>query len=177
MQLWHELQTFGFRGGYRSVQRHVGRWRTEGRAPGGDPHRRSVLGAKTPSPRQVRWWLVLPEARLSPEQRRYVSALTTTTVAIQAAQELAREFGRVLGEHDTTALEPWLVRAGGSDLVEFRDLVPGLRRDQAAVQAAVEPTWSNGQTEGQVNRIKMLKRQMYGRASVALLRQRVLHAA
>jgi len=60
---------------------------------------------------------------------------------------------------------------------ELRDFAAGLRRDGSAVRAAVEQPWSNGQTEGQVKRLKLLKRQMYGRASFALLRQRVLHAA
>jgi len=133
--------------------------------------------ATAPSRRQVRWWLVLPEAQLPAEQRRYLSALTATTDAIREAQALAVEFGRIVREHDTGALEPWLVRAGGSELAEFRDFAVGLRRDQAAVEAAVAKRWSNGQTEGQVNKIKMLKRQMYGRASIALLRQRLLHAA
>jgi transposase len=62
-------------------------------------------------------------------------------------------------------------------VAEFRDFAVGLRRDTAAAQAAIASAWSNGQTEGQVHKIKMLKRQMYGRASVALLRQRLLHAA
>lgn len=70
-----------------------------------------------------------------------------------------------------------MTAASTSELAEFRDFAAGLRRDDAAVRAAVERHWSNGQSEGQVNGIKLLKRQMYGRASVASLRQRLLHAA
>ena len=62
-------------------------------------------------------------------------------------------------------------------MAEFRDFAVGLRRDTAAAQAAIASPWSNGQTEGKVNKIKMLKRQMYGRANVPLLRQRMLAAA
>lgn len=179
VQLWRELQALGFGGTYRAVQRHVARWRPAGRRRRGRAAAGPRGGArtKTPSPRQVRWWLVLPEARLSDEQRRYISTLTAATAAIRSAQELAVEFGRVLREHDTAALGPWMAQAGASELAEFRDFFVGLRRDQAAVQAAVAESWSNGQTEGQVNKIKMLKRQMYGRASVALLSQRLLLAA
>ena len=78
---------------------------------------------------------------------------------------------------DVAALDVWMTQATNGPLAELRDIVVGLRRDEAAVRAAVELTWSNGQTEGQVNKLKMLKRQMYGRASVALLRQRMLTAA
>lgn len=69
------------------------------------------------------------------------------------------------------------MRAETSDLTEFHDFAAGLRRDEAAIRAAIEHAWSNGQTEEQVNKLKMLKRQMYGRASVPLLQQRLLLAA
>jgi transposase len=168
VQLWRELQTLGFGGTYRSVQRHVARGRAArdggGRAA---PAKSAGPRGKTPSPRRVRWWLVLPDAQVSAEQRRYVSVLTTATAALASARALAVEFGRVLREHDTAALEPWMTAVSASELAEFRDFVGGLRRDGAAVRAAVEQTWSNGQSEGQVTRIKLLKRQMYGRASVA----------
>ena len=64
-----------------------------------------------------------------------------------------------------------------SELSAFRDFAAGLRRDLTSIEAAVREPWSNGQTEGQVNKLKMLKRQMYGRAGVPLLRQRMLGAA
>jgi len=68
-------------------------------------------------------------------------------------------------------LETWLDSASGSALSELHDFAAGLRRDRAAVRAAVEPPWSNGLTEGQVNRLKMLKRHMYGQASDEWLRR------
>lgn len=120
---------------------------------------------------------MLPETRLSPDQGRFVRELTGASEPIRAAQTLAVEFGRLVRAHDVAALEPWMAQAGQSALAEFRDFAAGLRRDFAAVRAAVELAWSNGQTEGQVNKLKLLKRQMYGRASVGLLGQRVLHAA
>ena len=136
-----------------------------------------AAATKPPSPRQARWWLVLPAAERMPEQWQYVTRLTTACAPIAAAQALAMEFGRLLRTRDVAALEVWLECAAAGEHREFRDLAASLRRDYAAVIAAVREVWSNGQTEGQVNRLKMLKRQMYGRVSVALLRKRMLHAA
>ena len=78
---------------------------------------------------------------------------------------------------DLPPLTVWLERAEASAQPEIRSFAPGLRRDHAAVEAAITSVWSNGQTEGQVNRLKALKRQMYGRAKLDLLRKRFLHAA
>lgn len=80
-------------------------------------------------------------------------------------------------ERQTEALEGWLSEAQASGIKEFCGLAQSLRRDEAAVQMALSTEWNNGQTEGQVNRLKMIKRSMYGRASFELLRKRVLYAA
>ena len=78
---------------------------------------------------------------------------------------------------DGPGLTAWLDRADASRLPEIRSFAAGIRRDRAAVDAALSSVWSNGQTEGQVNRLKALKRQMYGRAKLDLLRKRFLYAA
>jgi transposase len=78
--------------------------------------------------------------------------------------------------HDEQALIGWLTAAETSALREFRDFAAGLRRDYAAVEAAVTSAWSSGQVEGQVTRLKLVKRSMYGRAEFPLLRQRFLLA-
>jgi len=83
----------------------------------------------------------------------------------------------LLRERDETALTPWLARAEASGLTEFAACAASLRQDEAALVAALTLPWSNGQTEGQVTRLKRVKRQMYGRAKVDLLRRRVLHRA
>lgn len=132
---------------------------------------------RSPSPRLATWWLVLPDRRLTAEQRGFVRALLSESEPIRLARELVVEFGRVVRARDVAALDVWMTQATNGPLAELRDFVVGLRRDEAAVRAAVELSWSNGQTEGQVNKLKMLKRQMYGRASVALLDQRMRAAA
>jgi transposase len=132
---------------------------------------------RPPSPRELRWWLLKadsapssdpgePVAELNSAQRRYVQFLLEDCPAIAAGQGLAQEFGRLIRAREAGALSPWLEQAEASTLPEFRDFAAGLGRDERAVKAALTEAWSNGQTEGQVTKLKMLKRQMYGRASV-----------
>ena len=107
----------------------------------------------------------------------YRTALLDEHPAIREAQQLAADFGALVRAKDRPALASWFDRAETSALPEIRSFATGLRRDQAAVEAAITSVWSNGQTEGQINRLKALKRQMFGRAKLDLLRKRFLHAA
>lgn len=72
-------------------------------------------------------------------------------------------------------LDTWIAAASASELPDLRRFAVGLLPDKVAIEAGLTEVWSNGQTEGQVNRLKTLKRQMYGRAGFALLRHRFLH--
>ena len=85
-------------------------------------------------------------------------------------------FQRLVRTRDRPALTAWLATAETCDLREFREFAAGLRRDYAAVEAAVTSAWSSGQVEGQITRLKLVKRSMYGRAGFPLLRQRYLLA-
>jgi transposase len=96
---------------------------------------------------------------------------------IKDACELGWEFRRMITERDGKKLDDWLRKAGQSGIREVISFVKGLRGEEAAVQAAMEYEWSNGQVEGQVNRLKMVKRQMFGRANFDLLKARMLKAA
>ncbi|MHB1223331.1 MAG: ISL3 family transposase [Gemmatimonadaceae bacterium] len=127
-----------------------------------------------PSPRAVAWLLRRPTEKLTDEERAYVTALTTKCPAISEAQALGDRFARMLQEHEINELASWLSAAEGSALKGF---ARGIRRDYDAVLAALCFQWSNGQVEGQVHRLKLVKRTMYGRAKFDLLRARVLHAA
>ena len=82
----------------------------------------------------------------------------------------------MLKERQAEALDSWLTRAKACHVTELTSFVNGIRRDDAAVRAACSGKWSNGTTEGHVNRLKFLKRQMFGRAHLDLLRVKVLHA-
>ena len=82
----------------------------------------------------------------------------------------------MLVERREADLDSWLTQAQRSGLPEFKKMAHGIRQDYAAVKAAFSSEWSNGTTEGHVNRLKFLKRQMFGRAHLDLLRVKVLHA-
>lgn len=102
--------------------------------------------------------------------------LVSRSDAVRTARELVVEFGRVLRERDVRALRPWLDAAEACSHGELRELAAGLRGDLSAAEAAITEPWSNDQTEGQVNRFKVLKRQCYGRANLDLLERRFLAA-
>ncbi len=96
---------------------------------------------------------------------------------LKAAAELAREFADIVRSRLAGSWEGWLARAREPDVArEVRGFADGLKRDEAAVKAALSMEWSNGQVEGQINRLKLLKRQMFGRAGFVLLRSRFLRA-
>ena len=86
-------------------------------------------------------------------------------------------FGRIVRERSAVALDHWLEAATTSGVGELKRFAASLRRDYAAVSAALSLVWSNGQLEGQINRLKGIKKAMYGRGKFDLLRRRVLYAA
>jgi len=90
---------------------------------------------------------------------------------------LAQEFVTMVTQQQTEVFEAWVQRAEHSAIASLKGLAKGLRRDAPAVTAALSLTWSQGQVEGQITRLKLLKRKMYGRARFDVLRLRVLHAA
>src|SRR5215813_11433608 len=92
----------------------------------------------------------------------------------QGQQILAREFNRILKQRDQAAFPGWMERASESRIPEMKSLAAGIERDRAAVTAALAYEWSNGTTEGHINRLKTLKRAMYGRAKFDLLKIKVL---
>jgi len=108
------------------------------------------------------------------DDRALVEQMRQLDPEIEAALELTQAFARMIRQRQPDALDPWLDQAMQSASAPLRAFAAGLRRDYAAVKAALTVEWSNGQVEGQVNRLKFIKRQMYGRASFDLLRQRVL---
>ncbi|WP_342112361.1 transposase, partial [Methylobacterium sp. SI9] len=148
----------------------VRRW--AGRQRSGAPVR--PASARIPSTRRITRWLTGDPATLPPEDRAFTDALCVAAPKLRQAVENVRAFADLLRQGDPAGLTPWLEAAGKTDLGGF---VTGLRQDEAAVRAAIVEPWSNGPVEGQVNRLKLIKRSMYGRAKFDLLRQRVLHAA
>ncbi len=166
-KLWREIQAQGYMGGATLVRDYV-RGLRKGLARQGGPL------IRRPSARRVAWWLVARESELTAEERAYVASLSRRCSEIRRIRFLAHEFRRMLSERDPQALGPWLEAARQSLL---RSFAHGIHADVAAVRAAIALPWSNGPVEGEVNRLKTIKRQMYGRAGFDLLRHRVLCAA
>jgi hypothetical protein len=126
--------------------------------------------------RQTMWLLRRAPADLTLEEQRYVDALLATSPEIARAHRLTLAFLALVQQGAVGTLLGWLEEATHNGLPAFRSFAVGIRRDYAAVEAALTMEWNNGIVEGHVNRLKLLKRQGYGRASFDLLRQRVLHA-
>jgi len=185
MQLWREIRAHGFPGAASLLRRYLAGWRPTPGRRGPTPKGAGVAGGTAPlpqptralSPRQARWLLLKPSERLRPAEALHREQLLQADDELGAALALAEDFGRLVRERDREALAPWLERARTSDSAEFRGFALVMGRDLAAVEAALTYEWSNGQTEGQITRLKLLKRQMFGRASFGLLKRRFLYAA
>ena len=131
---------------------------------------------RLPSPRQATWMLLQRE-ELNDEQQSMVEQLCQLFPAIERAKQLAEEFSRIVRERLPDQFNGWLRAAMQSKLKEVVSFARGLSEDHEAVMNALRYKWSNGQLEGQVNRLKLIKRQMFGRAKFDLLMARVLHAS
>jgi transposase len=139
------------------------------RARRGQAHKPARLG-----PRQAAWLFVQSAEQVQGAQRRQLEELLEERPELEALYAWAQRFVRLVHERQVKAFVPWLQEAQQASWPELRQLARGLLRDQAAVRAALQLPYSNGPVEGQVTRLKLLKRQMYGRAKLALLRARFL---
>lgn len=128
------------------------------------------------SPRRLSWLLIRPEEGLSSGERDYLERMDESSADVAGARALARGFAGMVRDREVGRLDVWLGEASGGP-PELRAFAEGMRRDKEAVAAALSEDYSNGQTEGQVTRLKLIKRSMYGRANFDLLRTRVLRAA
>jgi transposase len=170
MQLYRELQTRGYQGGVSILKALIAGWRTRLPAPPPLPH-------PPLTPRALRWLLVKAADDRGDAEQEQLKRLFAAAPRVQTAAALVQGFQRLLRERRPAELAAWLEAAAASGIPELASFVVGVRRDEAAVREACRSPWSQGQVEGQITRLKLLKRQMYGRAGYALLRQRVLHAA
>ena len=114
-------------------------------------------------------------ARLTPEQYSLRDRLCQADASLATAYALVQDFATMVRERGGERLDAWIAAASASEMPDLRRFAVGLLADKVAIQDGLTEVWSNGQTEGHVNRLKTLKRQMYGRAGFALLRQRFLY--
>src|SRR5918992_440152 len=178
MQLWREIQALGYTQSARTVGRFITRLRRAseaGLAPEtqGSPY----TCPQGPSARAVSFTLVCPAAKRSQDAQLYVEQLCQVDAGVARANQLIQAFLAIARERRGQDLEAWMAEAATSGIDVLARFARGLEDDVAAITAGLTLEWSNGITEGQIHRLKLVKRQGYGRAGFALLRQRVLHAA
>lgn len=176
--LWRELVELGASVSARTVSRFVTELRRAAEA-GLAPEQpvSPFTRAKGPSSRAVSFVLVRPRGKRSETEQTFVEQLRSLDPMVAAADRLAQRFLRLVRERRGVELDAWIAEARVSDVAELARFAESLTADLAAVQAGLSEEWSNGVTEGQVNRLKLLKRQAYGRAGFELLRQQMLYAS
>ena len=162
-ELWRDLKRQGFRGCLRVVGEWAGRRRRADKA-------QSALG-HTPAARTIARLLTTGRDYLTKAETLTVAAIENGVVLIAEARDAIAAFQDMIRRKANTELDAWLDRAKGGLLAAFAN---GMTKDKAAVTAAIESIWSNGQTEGQICKLKLVKRQMYGRGNIDLLQARVI---
>jgi transposase len=170
--LWCEIVSQGYTGSYMSVYRAIRKfpdWSRRQPAPTRLPPAPPLL-----SPRQAMWLLVSAPDSLNEEQTVQREALCAHCDEAAVVYPLAQRFVEMIKARRAEALDQWLTDTLACDSSAMRRFARTLRQDYAAVRASLTFDWSSGQVEGQVNRLKVIKRIMYGRAKFDLLRLRVL---
>ncbi|MCC6458311.1 MAG: ISL3 family transposase [Caldilineaceae bacterium] len=184
-QLWRELCEQGYPGAYVQVSRWLRQRRQAVAASTPGPYREAVSRGiqeraeqtkpkELPSYKPLAWLLIQEPETLEASETTTLNRICQEA-QIEQAYQLAQQFRTMVRQHESSVLDSWLEACATSGVCDLVTFAGGLRQDYAAVRAALATQWSNGQTEGQVNRLKFLKRQMYGRANFDLLRRRVLH--
>jgi len=168
--LWRELRGQGFPGRPSLVRVWVGRW-TKANPVRAFNERSAASAGKAPSIDALSRMLTCDLATLPDRSHRLCERLLEIVPDLAASTTAARRLIRVLQHESTEPLQDVLDAMKGTHL---NRLAQGLQRDVAAVQAALETPWTTSPVEGQINRLKLIKRAMYGRAGLKLLRQRVL---
>lgn len=174
MQLWREIGEQGYDRGPHSIQDYCARLRQ-----GLVLHHSEQVAVKPLirrySPKEATFLLTSWPERLTEQQAQNLARMREAHPVIEQTYTLAQAFLKLLGARQVDKLAPWMHEALRCSLTPFQTFATGLHRDLSAVQGALSSPWSNGRVEGHVNRLKLVKRQMYGQASFELLRTRVVY--
>jgi transposase len=178
-----EIRKLGYIGSYTSLNRFLVAWREEKRAarrteaaatqPTGPAHS-AVSAMRHVSPQMAAALLSKPKPQLSTRQSEIIEFLKHNCPDFGTMRHLVLSFRSILCGGKAASLKRWVEEAEAAGIEGMSRFVRQLKKDWAAVENAVEHVWSNGPIEGHINRLKTLKRQMYGRAGVELLRARLL---
>ena len=182
-QLFREAKARGYTGSPAQLERLTTQWRKDlppcppsGKEP---PRPTPVTAPKRQrlSSQKAAWLFVLPKENLTAQQQRHLEQICQGSRELSTAYALSQDFLGMLKERRAPELKEWIRTATSSHVPELKSFAKSVQQDYAAIYAACSLPWSQGQVEGQINRLKCLKRQMYGRARFDLLRLRLLHAA
>lgn len=178
-QLYREIHTQGFRGHLTIMRDFVKTLRAASGLPvrvqktNGDHKLPYDVISTPPTLRTLTWWILKrPEDREESDEQRLAQVCEGQPKLIETMM-LARQFAFIIRQQQEDQLTSWLEQASHSNSVLWCNFAEGLKQDEKAVRAALRFSWSNGKTEGHVNRLKNVKRLMFGRANDDLLRKRV----
>ncbi|WP_332305835.1 ISL3 family transposase [Rhizobium sp. GR12] len=163
-ELWRQLKCRGFRG----CSRVVAEWAARRRRSEQICDRQLQ---KVPSARTIARLMTTARDQLSKADTIIIAAIEAGVPALVEARNLVDRFQTMIRRKAKTELDPWIADASDSVFASFAN---GIVKDKAAVSAAITEPWSNGQVEGQINKLKLVKRQMYGRAKLDLLQARLI---
>jgi transposase len=176
-----EIEARGYAGGQTTLLAYITQLRI---ASGLPPKKRSGMRAgpisdpseRLPSSRGLSWLVLCKADTLDEDEQAQLSQLRDVDREITTAIELAQEFATIVRERQHEKFDTWLARTEQSGIAPLLSFAKGIRRDYNAVKAGVTLSYSNGPTEGHINRLKMVKRQMFGRAKLDLLKKRLMAA-
>ncbi|MFC8393589.1 transposase [Streptomyces sp. NPDC057238] len=164
-RLFLEIQARGYRGSRQVVRKHLAALRADTAEP---------VRADTPGPRKITPWIMRPHETLAESQDERLLQVRLACPDITRTCDLARAFADLVRHRRGYLLLEWIRQAEQDASKPMKGFAGFLRQDLDAVTAGLGPPWSSGVVEGRVNRVKTLKRAMYGRASFELLRTRIL---
>ncbi len=171
-QLYRELRGLGYVGCYQTVALFLQIWRLD--LPEKDRLRIQLKTFRTPTAKEIKWQLLSGKESKNEEQNKFLELLKQRQPEISRTVGQIREFQRILKTGTTAEYENWQQKIKEQGATEMKNFAFRLSKEESSVEGAITSEWSNGQVEGQVGRLKLIKRQMYGRASFAVLKARVL---
>jgi transposase len=182
-QVYREIKAMGYTGSDQPVQRYYVQFRGEKdhrKFKQVDPTQQTPMKAppkRPPTASQVAHWITFKDEQRLEWQKKYLSQLCEGDQEIREASELIQEFTSMLRERKGERFDAWLEKVEQQGISELRGFAQSLKKDYDAVKAGLTLPWSQGPVEGHVHRLKLLKRQAYGRASFKTLRKRVLRCS
>jgi transposase len=179
-KLYREIRERGYRNSEEICARFTAQLRraeARGKPPSSVPRaRKSSVAGLSPTSKNVAALFMRREEKLSEEQKAYLRRLCEADGALADARRLTQEFNGMVRDLEGEKLDGWLDEAEACAAPAIRRFAVGLRKDLPAVRAGLTEEWSNGPVEGFVHKLKLVKRQGYGRAGFDLLRARMLAA-